>query len=100
MTSRPACLGLRRLPVIQDLVFFYFVFILFIYFRPCWVFLAVRAFPLLQRVGCRVWASLRWLLWLWSTGSRAPGLRSCSTWSHSCGSWALEHRLRSCGAGA
>ena len=29
---------------------------------------------LLRRVGC----SLLWLLWLWSTGSRARGLSSCS----------------------
>ena len=37
--------------------------------------------------------SLRWLLLLWSTGSRHAGLSSC-------GSQALEHRLRSCDARA
>ena len=36
---------------------------------------------------------LRSLLLLQSMGSRACGLRSC-------GSWALEHRLSSCGTGA
>ena len=37
--------------------------------------------------------SLRWLLLLWSTGSRHTGFSSC-------GSWALERRLSSCGARA
>ena len=37
--------------------------------------------------------SLRWLLLLWSTGSRHAGFSSC-------GSRALEHRLSSCGARA
>ena len=35
--------------------------------------------------------SLQWLLLLQSTGSRLKGFSSC-------GSWALEHRLSSCGA--
>ena len=39
--------------------------------------------------GC----SLRWLLLLWSAGSRHLGFSSC-------GSRALEHRLSSCGARA
>ena len=37
--------------------------------------------------------SLRWLLLLQSTGSRHTGFSSC-------GSWALERRLSSCGAQA
>ena len=37
--------------------------------------------------------SLQWLLLLWSTGSRARGFDSC-------GSWALEHSLNSCGTPA
>ena len=37
--------------------------------------------------------ALQWLLLLQSTGSRRPGFRSC-------GSWALERRLSSCGAQA
>ena len=36
--------------------------------------------------GLLIW----WRLLLWSTGSRALGL-------HSCSSWALEHKLSSCG---
>ena len=38
--------------------------------------------------------SLWWLLLLWSTGCRCAGFIS------SCGSWALERRLSSCGARA
>ena len=37
--------------------------------------------------------SLQWLLLLWSMGSRRAGFSSC-------GSWALEHRLSSCGTRA
>ena len=37
--------------------------------------------------------SLQWLLLLWSMGSRSVGFSSC-------GSWALERRLSSCGARA
>ena len=37
--------------------------------------------------------SLRWLLILWSTGSRYTGFSSC-------GSWAVERRLSGCGARA
>ena len=37
--------------------------------------------------------SLRWLLLLQSTGSRHTGFSSC-------GSWALEHRINSCGQDA
>lgn len=44
--------------------------------------------------------SSRWLLWVWSTGSRAPGFRVAAHDLSSWGSWALEHRLRSGGAGA
>ena len=47
---------------------------------------ASRGYSLLWCVGF----SLRWLLLLWSTGSRCVGFSSC-------GLWALEHRLRSCG---
>ena len=39
--------------------------------------------------GLLIW----WRLLLWNPGSRALGLRSCS-------SWALEHKLSSCGTQA
>ena len=44
--------------------------------------------------------SLRWLLLLRSTGSRCTGFSSCGTQASSCGSWALERRLSSCGTRA
>ena len=45
--------------------------------------------------------SLRWLLLLWSTGSRRAGFSSCGTRAFSsCGSRALERRLSSCGTRA
>ena len=76
----------------------YFFLILFIYFLLRWVFIASRRLSLaaesrgyssLQCVGF----SLRWLLFLRSTGSRRMGFSSCD-------SWALERRLSSCGARA
>ena len=71
---------------------------LFIYFWLCWVFVAAcrlslvvasRGYPSLQCVGF----SLRWLLLLRSMGSR------CKSFS-SCGLWAIECRLSSCGSRA
>ena len=60
------------------------------YFRPCWVFVTVRAFPQLWWAGatlcCRV-------VLLWTLGSGVHGLSSRS-------SWALEHTLGRCGAWA
>ena len=60
------------------------LFILFIYFWLCWVFIVVhglslvavsRGYSLLQCVGF----SLQWLLLLRSTGSRHAGFSSCGT---------------------
>ena len=58
----------------------------------------VQAFLELQQVGANLelWYtgfSLQWLLLLRRTGSRVSGLSSCR-------SWALEHRLSSCGTWA
>ena len=80
--------------------FFFLInlFVLFIYFWLCWVFVAAHGLSLVAASGgysslqCTGF-SLRWLLLLQSTGSRACGLSSC-------GSWALERRLSSCGARA
>ena len=50
----------------------------------CWVFVAVRGLSLVAASGgysslqC-VGFSLRWLLLLWSTGSRRVGFSSCGT---------------------
>ena len=63
---------------------FFFFLILFIY-----LFIFGCAGSSLRCVGF----SLRWLLLLQSTGPRCTGFSSC-------GSWALEHRLSSCGTRA
>ena len=75
-----------------------FIFLFFIYFWLCWVFLAAhglslvaasRGYSSLRSMGF----SLRWLLLLQSTGSRCVGFSSCGT-------RAPERRLSSCGARA
>ena len=60
--------------------------ILFIYFWLSWVFVAARGLSLVvaSRGYSSLWCagfSLRWLLLLWSTGSRYMGFSSCSTWA-------------------
>ena len=79
--------------------FFFNLFIyLFIYFWLHWVFVAAHGLSLVVVSGgysslqCTGF-SLRWLLFLWSMGSRHVGFSSCC-------SQALEHRLSSCGARA
>ena len=75
---------------------FFFFFLKFIYFWLCWVFIAARGLSLVVASGgysllrCKGF-SLWWLLLLQSTGSRRAGFNSC-------GLWALELRLSSCGA--
>ena len=64
----------------------------------CWVFVVARGLSLVVASGgySSLWCagfSLRWLLLLWSTGSR------CTDFS-SFGLWALERSLSSCGARA
>ena len=56
----------------------------FIYFWLCWVSVAARGLSLVAASGgySSLWcvdSSLRWLLLLWSTGSRHAGFRSCGT---------------------
>ena len=71
---------------------------LFIYLWLSWVFVAVHGLSLVAASGgysllrCAGF-SLRWLLLMWSTGSRHMGFSSC-------GWWALERRLSSCGTRA
>ena len=80
----------------QFVFMFLYVFFeinLFIYFWLCWVFVGAQGLSLAAASGgysslrCAGF-SLRWLLLLWSTGFS------------SCGSWALERRLSSCGTRA
>ena len=68
-----------------------FCFFLAVLGLHCWVvkipLVAVRrGYSSLQRAGF----SLRWLLLMWSPGSRVLELLQC-------GSWAPQHRLNSCG---
>ena len=78
--------------------FFLNKFYLFIYFLLRWVFVAVRGLSLVAASGgysslrCAGFSS-QWLLLLQSTGSRWAGFSSCGT-------WALERRLSSCGTRA
>ena len=73
------------------------------YFWPCWVFAAAWAFLWFGLAGvspcCRARASLRWPLSLQGAGSSHAGFSSCGH-GRSCGSPALEHRLRSGGVWA
>ena len=76
----------------------FFLINIFIYFWLLWVFIAARGLSLVVASGgysllrCTGF-SLRWLLLLRSMGSRHTGFSSC-------GLWALERRLSSCGARA
>ena len=80
--------------------YFIYLFLNFIYFIfwPSWVFIAAHGLSLVAASGghsslrCTSF-SLWWLLLLRSTGSRRVGFSSC-------GLWALECRLSSCGAWA
>ena len=62
-----------------------FIYLLFIYFWLCWVFVDVLRLSLVVASGgySSLWCtgfSMRWLLLLRSTGSRSVGFSSCSTW--------------------
>ena len=93
----PLLYPLLNILTITPALFFFNIY-LFIYFWLRWVFVAARGLSLAAASGgysslrCAGF-SLRWLLLLQSTGSRCAGFSSC-------GVWALEHRLSSCGARA
>ena len=79
-------------------LFIYLFIYLLIYLWLCWVFVAVRRLSLVVASGgySLLWCagfSVQWRLLLRSTGSRHEGFSSC-------GSWALERRLGSCGTRA
>ena len=90
--------------LLTSLFFLMHLFILFIYFWLCWVFVAAHGLSLAVASGgySSLWCvgfSLWWLL-LRSTGSRHVGSVVAARGLSSCGLWALEHRLSSCGARA
>ena len=70
----------------KSLFYFFNLFILFIQFWLCWVFVAGCGLSLVAASGgysplqCTGF-SLRWLLLLQSTGSRCVGFSSCDTWA-------------------
>ena len=73
------------IPCHPDSSFFFFFlnkFIYSFYFWLRWVFAAAHGLSLVEWSGVfsLLWCagfSLRWLLLLWSTGSRHPGFSSC-----------------------
>ena len=73
------CLGLNPSTV---LYYYYFLINLFIYLWLCWVFVATHGLSLVVESGgyfslqCTGF-SLRWLLLLWSMGSKHVGFSSC-----------------------
>ena len=73
-----------RAEVPPSFFFFFLENFLCIYFWLHWVFVAVRGLSLISVSGgySSLWCvgfSLRWLLLLWSTGSRRAGFSSCGT---------------------
>ena len=91
--------------ILLSFFFLIHLFILFIYFWPRWVFVAARGLSLaVVSGGSSSWRyvgfSLQCLLFLQSTGSRHAGSEVVALRLSSCGSWALERRLNSCGARA
>ena len=77
-------LPLQDLVSLGDVFSFFFLnlFILFIYFWLCWVFVAVHGLSLVVESGVHssLWCagfSLQWFLLLRSTGSRCAGFSSC-----------------------
>ena len=103
---------------IKNQEIFFLIYFIFIYFLAVLhLHCCARAFSICSERGyCSLQCtgfSLRWLLFLRSTGSRCMGFSSCGTWAlehagfSSCGtqvssygSQALECRLSSCGARA
>ena len=62
-----------------------FIYFIYFYFWLPWVFVAARGLSLVAASGgcSSLWCvgfSLRWLLLLWSTGSRHLGFSSCGLW--------------------
>ena len=83
----------------------YFLCLGLFFFWLHWVFVAARGLSLVAAsVGySSLWCagfSLRWLLLLRSMGSRCTASVVVVHGLSSCGSWALERRLSSCGARA
>ena len=79
-------------------LFSFYLFSFYLFFWLHYIFVVVHGLSLVAASGgySLLWCagfSLWWLLLLRSMGSRCAGFSSC-------GSWALEHRLSSCGTWA
>ena len=84
--SQPGFCGCPPLSVSSTGFCGFFKINLFIYFWLRWVFVAARRLSLVVASGgySLLWCtgfSLRYLLLLWSTGSRRVGFSSCGTWA-------------------
>ena len=77
---------LKTTAAFQDTFLSSVLFFYFLNFWLHWVFVTVFRLPLVaaSRGYSSLWCagfSLRWLLLLWSTGSRCMGFSSCDTWA-------------------
>ena len=88
---------LNQTPTSSDLIMktgirnlFFFLINLFIYFWLHLVFVAVRGLSLVA--SSRGYSSLRWLLLLWSMGSRHVGFSSCGMWAQEL--WLADFRVQ------
>ena len=97
-------LGSISLPIGYLRVLLFFFFNLFFYFWLCWVFVAVCGLSLVMASGgySSLWCAAShcsgFSCRARALGTQASVVMTCGL--SSCGSWALEHRLSSCGARA
>ena len=79
-------------------ILYNFIYLLTVVCLCCctWAFSSWGGYPSLWCMDF----SLQWLLLLQNTGSRALGSAVAAQGLSSCSTWALEHRLNSCGAWA
>ena len=93
----------------QDLfkvVFLFFLIFIYFIFGCVGSLLLHVGFPLVAASGGLLFIAvhgllMRWLLWLWSTGSRRAGFSSCGAWAQwlwLAGSVVVVHGLRCCAA--
>ena len=81
LDHKPYCICKTVVSLSLSALFFYFL-----NFWLRWVFVAAQGLSLVAASGGHsslrcMGFSLRWLLLLWSTGSRCAGFTSCSTWA-------------------
>ena len=93
--SKPPCH--RGSPTYFQLGNFFLIYLFYFYFWLCWGFVAGRGLSLVAASGgysplrCTGF-SLRWLILLWSTGSRCTGFSSCGMWAQQL--WLVGSRVQ------